>query len=147
MSEEDRLKKLKTLKEDTEEEYLTFINATFKNASVKSELKRLAEEFLLEFYSNPEKREKLSFNQGVTLYTILHKNDNDFANGVLTAITKKESGDGSAISKILGGDRLEGEKPVQGKVSEKDVESAKRVLSILDEVKELAKSEKNVDKK
>jgi len=150
MKEEDRLDKLKKLKQDTEEEYLSFINATFKNASVKSELKKLAEEFLLGFYTDPEKKEKLSFNQGVTLYTILHKNDNDFAGGVLNAITKKEAGDGaSAIARILGGDTSESEKTVRGthgKVSEKDVDSAKKILSILDEVRELSKSEKNTDK-
>lgn len=145
---DDKIEKIKQLKENTEEEYLSFINATFKHASIKSELKALSEEFLSEYYTNPEKREKLTFNQGMTLYVALHKQDNDFASSVLNAISKKADEPGlSAIAKLLGittteENSKEKEIPVIP-MSAENTESIKKVVSIVDEIKNLGKSEKN----
>jgi hypothetical protein len=140
----EELDKLNKLRQETEEEYMTFINSTFKHATIKSELKSLAEEFLADFYKTEEKRNKLSFNQAMTLYIALHKQDNDFASSVLNAIAKKnESGD-STISKLLGMISTGDEKKEPSKeipISKEKTDSIKKVISIIEEVKELGKSE------
>ena len=140
----EELDKLNKLRQETEEEYMTFINSTFKHATIKSELKSLAEEFLADFYKTEEKRNKLSFNQAMTLYIALHKQDNDFASSVLNAIAKKnESGD-STISKLLGMISTGDEKKEPSKeipISKEKTDSIKKDISIIEEVKELGKSE------
>ena len=144
MSED--IEKLKKIRQETEEEYMTFINSTFKHATIKSELKSLAEEFLAEYYKNPEKKEKLTFNQGMSLYIALHKQDNDFASQVLNAIAKKNDDNGlSAISKLLGMASSEAEQKKNEKeipISAEKSDSIKKVVNLIKEMKELGKSEK-----
>jgi hypothetical protein len=80
----------------------------------------------------------------MTLYIALHKQDNDFASSVLNAIAKKnESGD-STISKLLGMISTGDEKKEPSKeipISKEKTDSIKKDISIIEEVKELGKSE------
>ena len=146
MSADDKIEKVKKLREETEEEYLSFINTTFKHASIKSELKSLSEGFLADYYKDKEKREKLTFNQGMQLYIALHKQDNEFSSAVLNAISKKSDEPGlSAIAKLLGitgSEETKKEKEITPPLSAESTESIKKVVSLVDEIKELGKSEK-----
>ena len=142
MSEDDKIEKVKKLREETEEEYLSFINTTFKHASIKE----LKEEINFLYYKDKEKREKLTFNQGMQLYIALHKQDNEFSSAVLNAISKKSDEPGlSAIAKLLGitgSEETKKEKEITPPLSAESTESIKKVVSLVDEIKELGKSEK-----
>lgn len=139
---ENEIDEIQKLKKETELEYMRFITSTFKKASSKSELTSLVEDFLVESFNDPDKRENITFNQANNLYANMSKISNDYSASIFQSVTKQKEQENGLNTLI----KAVGESPKEKDVTDKSysketIESAKKVLDFLDEVKTIKKSE------